>query len=76
MSLHSDLLDQAGVLVRLEPRKPRQASLRRAVSAAYYALFHLLSEEAANMVVKDASLRLLAYWQTWSIISGGSLWLN
>jgi len=30
------------MLVHREPRKPRQASLRRAVSTAYYALFHLL----------------------------------
>jgi len=47
MSLSSDLLEQASQLVRNEPRKPKQASLRRAVSAAYYALFHLLGEEAA-----------------------------
>jgi uncharacterized protein (UPF0332 family) len=29
-----------------EPRNPKQASLRRAVSTAYYALFHLLISEA------------------------------
>lgn len=42
-SLHEDLLEQARHLALREPRKPRQASLRRAVSAAYYALFHLLA---------------------------------
>lgn len=31
-----------------EPRKPRQASLRRAVSTAYYATFHLLTDEATR----------------------------
>ena len=29
-----------------EPRNPKQASLRRALSTAYYALFHLLISEA------------------------------
>jgi len=42
LAYHDDLLDQALTLVKKEPRKPKQASLRRAVSTAYYALFHLL----------------------------------
>ena len=42
MAYHDDLLDQSLMLVQKEPRKPKQASLRRAVSTAYYALFHLL----------------------------------
>lgn len=46
MAYHDDLLRQALQLVHKEPRKPKQASLRRAVSAAYYALFHLLISEA------------------------------
>jgi hypothetical protein len=29
-----------------EPKRPRQASLRRAVSTAYYSLFHLLISSA------------------------------
>ncbi|MBM3551191.1 MAG: hypothetical protein FJX45_05355 [Alphaproteobacteria bacterium] len=33
-----------------EPRRPKQASLRRAVSAAYYAIFHLLVEDAARQL--------------------------
>ena len=56
MSLHGDLLTQARFLVRREPRRPRQASLRRAVSAAYYALFHLLIHEATRMMVSGSSL--------------------
>jgi hypothetical protein len=47
MAFHDDLLSQALSLVRKEPRNPKQASLRRAVSTAYYALFHLLISEAA-----------------------------
>jgi uncharacterized protein (UPF0332 family) len=46
MAYHDDLLRQALQLVHKEPRNPRQASLRRAVSTAYYALFHLLISEA------------------------------
>lgn len=48
MSLHGELLRQARHLAVKEPKKPRQASLRRSVSASYYALFHLLIDEAAK----------------------------
>ena len=48
MSYHADLLEQAIHLAKREPKKPRQASLRRAVSSAYYALFHLLIDEGAR----------------------------
>lgn len=51
MSLHSELLAQAQYLVRREPRRPRQASLRRSVSSAYYALFHLLIDEGSRRLV-------------------------
>lgn len=46
-----DLIAQADMLLRAEKRKPKQASLRRAVSAAYYALFHFLIEEATIFTV-------------------------
>lgn len=46
MAYHDDLLRQALQLVHQEPKKPKQASLRRAVSTAYYVLFHLLIAEA------------------------------
>jgi uncharacterized protein (UPF0332 family) len=46
MAYHDDLLQQALQLVHKEPRNPKQASLRRGVSTAYYALFHLLISEA------------------------------
>jgi hypothetical protein len=59
MSLHDDLLEQAKHLSGREPRRPRQASLRRAVSTAYYALFHLLVDEATKMLVPDPKLRRL-----------------
>lgn len=52
MTLAHDLLDQARHLARRERRKPKQASLRRAISTAYYALFHLLADEASRMIVR------------------------
>ena len=48
MAFHDDLLDQAIHLVHLDPQNPKQASLRRAISTAYYAIFHLLVDEAVS----------------------------
>jgi uncharacterized protein (UPF0332 family) len=48
MPFPNDLLEQARHLANREPKRPKQASLRRAVSTAYYALFHLLSIETAK----------------------------
>jgi hypothetical protein len=50
MSLASDLLAQATELARRDKNKPKQASLRRAISTAYYALFHLLTLEASKEI--------------------------
>jgi hypothetical protein len=46
MAYHDDLLAQALQLVRASP--PSQLTLRRAVSAAYYAVFHFLIAEATS----------------------------
>lgn len=54
MSLSSDLLAQARTLIAKEPKRPKQASLRRAVSTAYYSLFHLLAEDAARAMFGGA----------------------
>ena len=48
MAYHDDLLRQALQLVHKEPRNPKQASLRRAVSTAYYTLFHLLISDTVS----------------------------
>ena len=45
MAYADDLLDLAKVLAKMEPAN--QATLRRAVSTAYYALFHLLISAAS-----------------------------
>lgn len=53
------LLEQARQLASFEQTKPLQMSLRRAVSAAYYALFHLLVGDASRSLTSDKRLRLL-----------------
>ncbi|MBI2827344.1 MAG: hypothetical protein HYX69_21940 [Planctomycetia bacterium] len=44
--MHSDLLGQAALLADIDPKRPKQANLRRAVSTAYYALFHFFLDQA------------------------------
>lgn len=51
MTIHRDLLHQARRLARLDPRRPRQANLRRAISSAYYGLFHFLTDRACRMML-------------------------
>ena len=64
MSLPHDLLAQATLLATKEARRPKQASLRRSVSACYYALFHLLVHDAVRRFVggnnRDALRNCLA----------------
>jgi uncharacterized protein (UPF0332 family) len=49
--VYKDLLEQAVRLAKLDAKKPKQANLRRAISSAYYALFHLLVDEACRVQV-------------------------
>ncbi len=43
-----DLIALASRLASASPNKPRQADLRRAVSTAYYALFHAVAKNVAD----------------------------
>ncbi len=47
--MHRDLFAQAEALATLDAKKPKQVNLRRAVSSAYYAVFHYLVEEACKI---------------------------
>lgn len=58
MSLASDLLEQAELLSKKEPMRPKQASLRRAVSTAYYALFHLLLAETSLLIASGSLTKM------------------
>jgi uncharacterized protein (UPF0332 family) len=61
--LSSDLLKQAKDLASKDPGRPKDASIRKAISTAYYALFHFLLDEASGILVgasrSDKSLRHL-----------------
>ncbi len=48
--MHEDLFAQAEMLAKVDAKKPKQANLRRAVSSAYYAVFHFLVEESCRLV--------------------------
>lgn len=53
-AFHDDLLEQSRHLAVRESRRPKQGSLRRAVSTAYYALFHhLIFETVRNWKQAD-----------------------
>jgi hypothetical protein len=62
--MHDDLLAIAGQLAGSDAGRPRQASLQRAISTAYYALFHGLC---------DACVAALIGWQhrpwSWSVVA-------
>ena len=70
MSLHENLLVHAEALVTMDRTKPRQANLRRAVSAAYYALFHLLIHEAVLRNVGRDSSSVARPRPTWRVGTG------
>ena len=59
MPFPDDLLEQAYDLAQKEPANPKQASLRRAVSTAYYSLFHLLIDEAVSKWAVERHRRIL-----------------
>jgi uncharacterized protein (UPF0332 family) len=59
MAFADDLLRDAYQLAARGGKNPRQSSLRRAVSTAYYALFHLLiADFVLNWKTKDQRARL------------------
>lgn len=59
MNLPEDLLEQAEHLLARDATRPKQVNLRRAVSDAYYALFHFLIREACARLVAGRDLRNL-----------------
>ena len=58
MPLADQLLSHARFLVDLDPVAPQEVNLRRAVSAAYYAAFHLLSAAVAEQMNPSVPLGL------------------
>ena len=60
--MSDDLLATARRLAKASANKPRQADLKRAVSTAYYALFHAMAKNAADMVVGTGANRAEKAW--------------
>jgi len=61
--LNRDLIVTARRLARANPKRPRQADLRRAVSTAYYAAFHALAGECADRFVGTGHGRSRGAWR-------------
>jgi uncharacterized protein (UPF0332 family) len=57
MGIAEDLLTLAGRLANPAPGELEQASFRRSISTAYYALFHLLVQEAVQCWSGSATAR-------------------
>ena len=59
MSMADDFLALAKKLVQYKKSDVLQARLRRSISTAYYAIFHLLLEHGSAKLVADPQVRLL-----------------
>ena len=57
-----DLLDLARELVDRDVGRPRQSSLKRGVSTAYYALFHAIAHECVAQTI-GWTFRSFRYWE-------------
>lgn len=49
--MHDDLLRQARELAEIDSGRPKQANLRRSVSAAYYGVFHFLVDQSCRRAI-------------------------
>ena len=49
-----NLLQSATLLATARKGKPSQANLRRAISSAYYAMFHCLAKSCADLIIGGA----------------------
>ena len=65
-----DLIETARGLTELSPRRPSQANLRRALSTAYYAIFHSLAATVADALMGKG--RSDAWHQTYRALEHGS----
>ena len=64
-----DLMEAARALVESGPAPPTQARLRRAVSTAYYAMFHCLAACAADLFI--GTVRGPAWHRTYRALEHG-----
>lgn len=68
-----DLIKSATILLESDRRRPSQVSLRRATSAAYYAMFHCLARSCADLLVggTGADRSQQAWRQTYRALEHG-----
>ena len=67
-----DLIAQAYRLARATNRRPRQVDINRAISTAYYGMFHTLAQLAADPIVGAGASRSGAAWrQTFRALDHG-----
>lgn len=59
--LHHELLGQADALLNTE--KLDQAAIRRAISNAYYAVFHLIVQEGVDLLLGNEDKKISNYFQ-------------
>ena len=64
MQYHKELLLLARYILEQNNARPSQTALRRAVSSVYYALFHALARNGADLLIgKTRSLRSKHAWR-------------
>jgi uncharacterized protein (UPF0332 family) len=56
------LIGTARRLAVLNKTRPKQSDLKRAISTAYYAVFHAIAKEAADLLVGAGSNRATPTW--------------
>ena len=57
-----ELIATARRLAKMSPRRPRQSDLKRAISTAYYALFHAIAGDSADLLVGVGANRADRAW--------------
>lgn len=55
--MHDQLLSQARHLAEMDSGRPVQANLRRAISAAYYAMFHFVIDRALSFFIGTGAVQ-------------------
>ena len=58
-----ELIAQANRLARATKQRPRQVDMNRAVSTAYYALFHTMARLCADTIAGTGKTRSTTAWQ-------------
>ena len=60
--MSDDLIATARLLAQTGTGRPRQSNLNRSVSTSYYALFHALAREVADLLVGTGAVRGSRAW--------------